>query len=225
MQFVNSRPNHNHNNNTLIMPYNVYYKKPIQNNNNVQSALRINSVEKTIQNTSIQIVNQIIKQNPVVSTTIPQQKKMKWGEPTWFLFHTLAEKVKEEYFHTIRYELLNTIVIICKNLPCPDCANHATEYMKKVDFNSIRTKQDLKLMLFQFHNVVNQKKQFPLFSINELDSKYSNAHLVNIIQTFMFYFQDKSHSIRMIANDIYRSRIADQLKIWFNNNIQYFNYL
>jgi len=207
------------------MPYNVYYKKPIQNNNNVQSALRINSVEKTIQNTSIQIVNQIIKQNPVVSTTIPQQKKMKWGEPTWFLFHTLAEKVKEEYFHTIRYELLNTIVIICKNLPCPDCANHATEYMKKVDFNSIRTKQDLKLMLFQFHNVVNQKKQFPLFSINELDSKYSNAHLVNIIQTFMFYFQDKSHSIRMIANDIYRSRIADQLKIWFNNNIQYFNYL
>jgi len=205
------------------MPYNVYYKKPIQNNNNVQSALRINSVEKTIQNTSIQIVNQIIKQNPVVSTTIPQQKKMKWGEPTWFLFHTLAEKVKEEYFHTIRYELLNTIVIICKNLPCPDCANHATEYMKKVDFNSIRTKQDLKLMLFQFHNVVNQKKQFPLFSINELDSKYSNAHLVNIIQTFMFYFQDKSHSIRMIANDIYRSRIADQLKIWFNNNICYLN--
>jgi hypothetical protein len=225
MQFVNSRPNNNYNNNnTLIMPYNVYYKKPIQNNN-VQSAVRINSVEKTIQTTSVQIVNQIIKQNPVVSPTIPQQKKMKWGEPTWFLFHTLAEKVKEEYFHTIRYELLNTIVIICKNLPCPDCANHATEYMKKVDFNSIRTKQDLKLMLFQFHNVVNQKKQFPLFSINELDSKYSNANLVNIIQTFMFYFQDKSHSIRMIANDIYRSRIADQLKIWFNNNIQYFNCL
>jgi hypothetical protein len=205
------------------MPYNVYYKKPIQNNNNVQSAVRINSVEKTIQTTSVEIVNQIIKQNPVVSPTISQQKKMKWGEPTWYLFHTLAEKVKEEYFHTIRYELLNTIVIICKNLPCPDCANHATEYMKKVDFNSIRTKQDLKLMLFQFHNVVNQKKQFPLFSINELDSKYSNANLVNIIQLFMFHFQDKHHSIRMIANDLYRSRIAEQLKIWFNNNICYFD--
>jgi hypothetical protein len=95
--------------------------------------------------------------------------------------------------------------------------------MKKVDFNSIRTKQDLKLMLFQFHNVVNQKKQFPLFSINELDSKYSNANLVNIIQLFMFHFQDKHHSIRMIANDLYRSRIAEQLKIWFNNNICYFD--
>ena len=223
MQFVNNRPNNNYNNNTFTMPYNVYYKKPIQNNNNVQSTVRINSVEKTIQTTSVQIVNQIIKQNPIVSPTIPQQKKMKWGEPTWFLFHTLAEKVKEEYFQSIRYELLNTIVIICKNLPCPDCANHATEYMKKVDFNSIRSKQDLKLMLFQFHNVVNQKKQFPLFSVIDLDSKYSNANLVNIIQLFMFHFQDKHRSVRMIANDLYRSRVADQLKIWFNNNICYFN--
>jgi hypothetical protein len=204
MQFVNSRPNNNYNNNnTIIMPHTVYYKKPVQNNN-----------------------IQIISQNTTVSTTVTKlnpQKKMRWGEPTWFLFHTLAEKVKEEYFHTIRYELLNTIVIICKNLPCPDCANHATEYMKKVDFNSIKTKQDLKLMLFQFHNVVNQKKQFPLFPIDELDTKYSNANLVNIIQLFMFHFQDKHHSIRMIANDLYRSRIAEQLKIWFNNNICYFD--
>jgi hypothetical protein len=207
MQFVNSRPNNNFNKNTIIMPYKVYYKKPVQ----------INSVESNVYNNVEPSV-----QNVAASSTI-NKKKMKWGEPTWFLFHTLAEKVKDEYFQSIRYELLNTIVIICKNLPCPDCANHASEYMKKVDFNSIRTKQDLKLMLFQFHNVVNQKKQFPLFSINDLDSKYSNANLVNIIQTFMFHFQDKSHSIRMIANDLYRSRIADQLKLWFNNNIQHFN--
>uniref|UniRef100_A0A6C0DEE5 thiol oxidase n=1 Tax=viral metagenome TaxID=1070528 RepID=A0A6C0DEE5_9ZZZZ len=203
MQFVNSRPNNNYNNNTIIMPHTVYYKKQVQNNN-----------------------IQIISQSTTVSTSVTKlnpQKKMIWGEPTWFLFHTLAEKVKEEYFQTIRYELLNTIVIVCKNLPCPDCANHATEYMKKVDFNSIKTKQDLKLMLFQFHNVVNQKKQFSFFPIEELDTKYSNANLVNIIQSFMFHFQDKHHGIRMIANDLYRSRIADQLKIWFNNNICYFD--
>ena len=219
MQFVNNRPNNNYNNNnTFTMPYNVYYKKPIQNNN-VQHTAQIKIIENPIQNNIVQVVNQ----NSVVSPIIPQQKKMEWGEPTWFLFHTLAEKVKEEYFQSIRYELLNTIVIICKNLPCPDCANHATEYMKKVDFNSIRSKQDLKLMLFQFHNVVNQKKQFPLFSVIDLDSKYSNANLVNIIQLFMFHFQDKQRSVRMIANDLYRSRVADQLKIWFNNNICYFN--
>jgi hypothetical protein len=201
MQFVNSRPNHNYNNNnnnnTLILPYTVYYKKPVQNNN--------------VQNVTPNI--EIVK----------PEKKMKWGEPTWYLFHTLAEKVKDEHFQFIRLDLLNTIVIICQNLPCPDCANHATEYMKKINFSTIKTKQDLKLMLFQFHNVVNKKKKFMLFSINDLDSKYSNANTINIIHNFMYYFQDKNHSIRMIANDIHRSRIAEQLKTWFNNNIQYFN--
>lgn len=233
MQFVNSRPKQNFNNNTYIMPYTVYYKKPVQNNivvspvyNNFQTPAydsvyqpSYNNFKKPVYNSG-QFSEQNVSQNVIAS--VNSQKKMKWGEPTWFLFHTLAEKVKDEDFQYIRLELLNIIVTICKNLPCPDCANHASEYMKKVDFNSIRKKQDLKLMLFKFHNVVNQKKHFPMFSIDELDSKYSNANLVNIIHTFMFYFQDKSHSIRMIANDLYRSRVADQLKIWFNNNIQYF---
>jgi len=210
MQFVNSRPNNNYNKNIVIMPYKVYYKKPVQNNSSEPNVY--NNVQPSVQNVA-------------ASAIVNPKKKMKWGEPTWFLFHTMAEKVKDEYFQSIRYELLNIIVLICKNLPCPDCANYASEYMKKVDFNSISTKQDLKLMLFQFHNVVNQKKQFPLFSIVDLDSKYFNADLVNIIQIFIFHFQDKSHSIRMIANDMYRSRIADQLKVWFNNNIQYFNYV
>jgi hypothetical protein len=221
MQFVNSRPNNNLNN-TFVMNYSVSYKKPLQNNSLQKPAY--NNFETPIYN-NIQnptYINEQSIRTITVSPTVPTQKKMKWGEPTWFLFHSLAEKVKDEYFQSIRYDLLNTIVIICKNLPCPDCANHASEYMKKVDFNSIRTKQDLKLMLFQFHNVVNQKKQYPLFSINELESKYSNANLANIIQIFMFYFQDKNHSVRMIANDLHRSRIADQLKIWFNDNIYYF---
>jgi hypothetical protein len=197
MQFVNSRPNHNYNKNTFIMPYTIYNKNPFQNNND------------QLARPSIEIVK--------------PEKKMKWGEPTWFLFHTLAEKIKDEYFQTIRLDLMNTIFTICKNLPCPDCANHATEYMKKINFASIKTKQDLKLLLFQFHNVVNQKKHFPLFSVNELDAKYSCANTINIIQNFMYYFQDKNHSIRMIANDIHRSRIAEQLKTWFNSNMQYFN--
>jgi hypothetical protein len=199
MQFVNSRPNNNYyKNNTFVMPYNISYKKQLQSNEQTQVVI------------------------PNLQTVNPE-KKMKWGEPTWFLFHTLAEKVKDEHFQSIRLELLNTIDIICKNLPCPDCAKHATEYMKKINFASIKTKKDLKLLLFQFHNVVNQKKHFPLFSINDLDTKYSTANTINIIHNFIYHFQDKNHSIRMIANDIYRSRIAEQLKTWFNNNIQYFN--
>jgi len=95
----------------------------------------------------------------------PPVKKMRWGEPTWFLFHTLAHKIKDEFFHEKKMEILNTISLICANLPCPNCANHATEYMKNINFYAIQTKQDLKNMLFQFHNVVNQRKGVPVFRL------------------------------------------------------------
>jgi hypothetical protein len=153
----------------------------------------------------------------------PPVKKMRWGEPTWFLFHTLAHKIKDEYFYEKKAEILNTISLICSNLPCPNCANHATEYMKSINIYSIQSKQDLKNMLFQFHNVVNQRKGFPLFSINDLDTKYSAANTLNIIKNFMYFFQDKHFSIRMIANDLHRSRITENLKQWFNDNINYFD--
>jgi len=153
----------------------------------------------------------------------PKKKSMKWGQPTWFLFHTLAEKVRPECFAQIRAELLNTISTICSTLPCPDCANHAKQYMAGINFNAIQTKEQLKDLLFTFHNDVNRRKQFPLFPRSELDAKYVNANTVAIIQNFMVHYVDKHASIHMIANDFYRSRIAAQLKAWFLANIQYFD--
>jgi hypothetical protein len=49
-------------------------------------------------------------------------KKVKWGKPIWYLFHTLSVKVKDSEFAKIRSELLMHIYTICVNLPCPDCA-------------------------------------------------------------------------------------------------------
>ena len=79
---------------------------------------------------------------------------------------------KEESFHYIRVELLNNIYSICVNLPCPVCSAHAKEYMEKINFNTIRTKEDLKNMLFQFHNNVNLRKNVYLFPREQLDEKY-----------------------------------------------------
>lgn len=164
-----------------------------------------------------------MRQTSELTPTQEKKKKpMKWGEPTWFLFHTLAEKVKEENFQQIRKELLDVIYTICVNLPCPTCATHATQYMNGINFNTIQTKQQLKDMLFSFHNTVNGRKQYPLFDYSELDAKYSSANTINIIQNFMVHFQDKHSSIHMIANDMHRARIATILKKWFNENIVYF---
>jgi len=169
---------------------------------------------------NIQVNNNIPK--PVDIST-PTTKKMTWGEPVWFLFHTLAHKIKEEHFLRLRDELLNNIYNICNNLPCPACAKHATEYMNKVNFKTISRKQDLKDLLFVFHNSVNERKGMPLFQYSELDAKYNLANTRNIIVNFINSFQKKNNSVNMIATDMYRTRLVAILKDWFNRNIQYFD--
>ena len=156
---------------------------------------------------------------PVQQNVDPKKKPMKWGEPTWFLFHTLAEKIKPEFYADLQKELLNLIYTICSNLPCPTCAKHATQYMNTINFNTLTTKESLKLMLHRFHNEVNRKKGFAEFPLDELDKKYSAANTVNIIHNFIAYFEDRSSNMRLIADNLHRSRVVLQIKAWFNKNI------
>jgi len=152
-----------------------------------------------------------------------KKPKMLWGAPIWYLFHTLAEKVKIEAFQSIKNELLNNIYSICINLPCPMCSDHSKEYLNKINFNAIRSKDDLKQMLFDFHNDVNKRKFLKLFTKEELDEKYPTANTINIINNFIYHFKDRNHTPKLIASDLQRSRIVIKLNDWFKNNIQYFD--
>jgi hypothetical protein len=166
---------------------------------------------------------------PIVKTTYEKPsevgpKKMSWGEPTWALFHVLAEKVKDEDFDAIRVELLEVIYTICSNLPCPDCATHASMYLNDIRYKNIQTKEQLKHMLWAFHNAVNKKKDFPYFPREQLETKYAAYPLIPTLHAFMVKFQDKHRSIRMIADDFHRSKIAGKLKKWFNEHISSFDF-
>jgi hypothetical protein len=194
----------------------VFQQNNIQNNN-----LLLNMQNRNMQLPIRQLPTPSVNNTQI--TPVTRTKTMKWGEPTWFLFHTLSYKIKDEYFVIIREELLNIIYTICYNLPCPDCANHASDYLKSINFNSIQTKEQLKKMLFIFHNVVNTRKGYELFPYENFDDKYSKANTINIIQNFMVYFKNKHSSIHMIANDLHRNRIANSLMEWFKNNIKYFD--
>jgi len=153
----------------------------------------------------------------------PTQKPMKWGQPVWFFFHTIAEKIKDECFHIVKNDLLNIVYTICSNLPCPTCASHATEYLNKINFNAIQNVDQLKDLFFVFHNSVNVRKNFPVFLRKDLDEKYSKANTINIIQNFFNTFLYKNSNMHMIANNMHRIRTVNFIKEWFNNNIQYFN--
>lgn len=147
--------------------------------------------------------------------------KVKWGEPTWYLFHTLSEKISEESFKNIREDLLNVFYSICTNLPCPDCANHAKQYLDNVNFKAIQKKQQLIDLFYHFHNEVNARKGYDTFPYVNLD-KYKLANTSNIIKNFMVHFSDKYRSIKLLASDLHRSKLVEYLKIWFNNNITHF---
>jgi len=163
--------------------------------------------------------------NPIVKVNESTVKSngMKWGQPTWFFLHTLAEKVNENRFQEIRKDLLEIIYSICTNLPCPDCSNHAKAYLDKINFNTIQTKNDLKNMLFIFHNNVNTKKSYTLFTLDELNTKYPLANTGNIFNLFFSHYLAKTGTPKMIALDMFRRRIFTRIKDWINTNIYYFS--
>jgi hypothetical protein len=166
--------------------------------------------------------------NLKVASTPPVQaqatpKPMKWGEPTWFLFHTLSQKIRDESFPLIKNDLLNMFFMICRNLPCPSCADHATKYMQNVNFSRITTKSQLITLFFEFHNTVNAKKGFPIFPLYDLEEKYSKANTIEIIRNFLGYYADKSRSVRNIAHDFFRQRAVSQVKDWLKTNLHHFN--
>jgi hypothetical protein len=155
---------------------------------------------------------------PTVKIDPPEKKAMTWGEPTWFFFHTLAEKMKPEKFPKIKRDLVNITKMICNNLPCPICSEHATAFMNRVNFNNINSREDLKLLFFRFHNEVNARKGYTIFTEDELHEKYPSAITNNIFNNFVQVFERKSTSMRLMADSLHRNRIMEVIKKWLFDN-------
>jgi hypothetical protein len=149
--------------------------------------------------------------------------KIKWGRPTWRFFHTIAHKIKEEHFALVRKDMLDIIYSICCTLPCPVCSEHAKQHMNAVNFNTIQTKEQLKSLMFDFHNIVNARKNYAPFNRDDLDSTYSQANTIAVAQEFMFYYKDRQRSVKLVADDLMRAKIAVNIQNWFNGIIQYFD--
>lgn len=189
----------------------------IKNDNFYRPSRPIQMIAPKQPSSNIIYVNIENHPQPSIST-----KKITWGEPIWFLFHTLANKVKETAFLKVKTELLNIIFLICTNLPCPDCANHATRYLQGINFDAISTKDQLKDMLFNFHNSVNMKKGVSVFPRDQLDNKYDAAITVNIVNNFYHNFDKSSNNQKMAANGFHRTRTIQKMKTWIANNANYF---
>jgi hypothetical protein len=129
----------------------------------------------------------------------------KWGPATWLLFHTLAEQISEKNQKRMIPLVFTWIKNIAYNLPCPQCTQHAKEFLSKVPLHHIQTKYDFKSMLFVFHNMVNTRKRKPIFSFNDINI-YENVSLKFAVHNFVTYYNTKGN-INLIGDATQRQYV------------------
>jgi FAD-linked sulfhydryl oxidase len=142
--------------------------------------------------------------------------KKRWSIPTWYLLHGIAEKIKEDYYIKNKDDIINILNDICYNLPCPYCRTNAIKYLKSKNFALLKTKQDFKLFIFNFHNNVNKKLNKKIFDKNIL-KKYKTINLLNVWKLFDKEFNSNyltSHDFNKWRRNISSSYI----KKYFNKN-------
>jgi len=144
-----------------------------------------------------------------------------WGPPIWTLFHCLLEKVKEEHFNTIGPQIFGFIKQICHNLPCPDCTQHAAQFLNKINPAILNTKQKMKNFLYYFHNSVNKRKNKILFNPNHLE-KYASLNLIVAFNNFLRVYNTRGN-MKLLSDTFHRIRLTNNFKKWMANNLKHFN--
>ena len=91
-----------------------------------------------------------------------------WSHPTWSFLHSLFENMPNSHFQLHKAHIIDYLSRMLRLLPCPDCANHASEYIKSHPLSRINTVTDGRNYFFRFHNDVNKRLRKTLFDINKL---------------------------------------------------------
>jgi len=143
-----------------------------------------------------------------------------WGPPIWTLFHTLADHINEDFFGNIKHSLFSFIRRICNFLPCPECSQHATMFLAKVNINKINSKTDFKNMLYIFHNTVNKRKRKQLYNYANIE-KYKKYNIGAAFNKFVSVYHTKGN-MNLIAESFQRNLLVGDFKKWLFQNHKYF---
>ena len=167
--------------------------------------------------------NAILYKDPIRQSNIDIYIKMNsykvdqptWGTTMWYFLHTFANNINNEKYNDISYQLINTIQTIGNNLPCYSCTQHAIKYFSDniLSIDTIKTSNELKLYLFNFHNNVNKDTGKKILNENILE-KYSFIPLNIIYKQFLkIYEYNKTHETDET------DEILNKVKTFFDNII------
>jgi hypothetical protein len=135
--------------------------------------------------------------------------------------HTLAAKLKESSFNAIGTHLIQVFTQICNNLPCPECSQHSKLFWSKVKINNIKNKTDIINLLYVFHNIVNQRKNYKAFKYENL-KYYETKNVIDTYNTFSKNFNTRGN-MNLINESFHRNMMLTSLKKWMMTNINHFD--
>jgi hypothetical protein len=141
-----------------------------------------------------------------------------WGPPIWTLFHTLSCRLNNP---DLIKPLFVYIQRICRFLPCPECSEDATKFLRNVRLTDVKTVEDLSKALYLFHNHVNRKKKKTLYSYSEM-SKYKLYNLIVVFNNFVRVYNTRGN-MKMISEEFQRNMIIADFKKWLGTNITSFS--
>lgn len=146
-----------------------------------------------------------------------------WGPATWLLFHTLIECIKDEHYDEVYPQLFDYIKQICTLLPCPVCSKHAITYLKKINVQDLKSREQFRMMMFHFHNNVNMNKKLVMFKEDQLDM-YKHQRLYQVLDYFFLQYQTK-RDMSQLNESFRRKLLVNHLIQWFQNNASKFIFL
>lgn len=135
-----------------------------------------------------------------------------WGPPIWTFFHILSCKVREDKFLPFLHSWHPLMIKICGLLPCPECSQHATLFLRRVNLKDVPNKQTYINLLHAFHNSVNKRKAKAPFPHHMLE-KYNSMDISLAFKHFMRVYNTKGN-MNMINESFRRSFVMQDIHRW-----------
>jgi len=142
----------------------------------------------------------------------------KWGPVTWTLIHILVQRVHSH--QTSLFELFDLITSIVSNLPCPLCSDDSKKFLSKINKSGIKEPQHLQDIFFLFHNLVNKKKNKPLFDKHNLD-KYKYIFIIPVYKQFIQVYNTNGN-MKLLQDNMQRNIVKKNLNLYIKKYIPLF---
>lgn len=114
-----------------------------------------------------------------------------WGPKYWEFFHTVSAMYPEKPTNLDKRMALLFLKSIGDIIPCPKCANHYKQNLKKFPIkNNLNSRDKFMRWFINFHNTVNKmlkKKIVPLNSALQRIEEFSKKNIINHIDIVLKY--------------------------------------